>query len=199
MKRTALTLGLFLFASSSHAAVVEFAPITSTGPGLEYSFTLATPTAATGTGVFTFSAFGDLAAASQNVSIMLEGFDLGVALDNILGNDYFGIFEITNPIDVSNGSAPVFSTITDDTAEMDTHYIGQVGISESVLNSMISDGEISGTVSFSQDVSYATSGVTIAFEEVAPVPLPASLGFLGLGMAGLGALRARRKAQLKTA
>lgn len=202
MRLTAATLGLIFSATSSFAALAEFPTTSTTEAGKEFTFDVSVPTTVFGDAYFTFSAFGDIGnrnrgKANEFVDVYLDGQSYGSVFDHDTTNDDFDLYEILNPTDVANGAAPLFDTIAGDAPLQNQLVIAQLVIPELAFASLIADGMITVTLDYSQQVSEVTTGGNFSFDEVAPVPLPASVGFLGLGLAGLGALRARRKSKTK--
>ena len=121
----------------------------------------------------------------EYVDVSVDGFSLGRVFDNNSSNDAFNF-----PAD--RGSQ---NTRT---------HTGSATIANSVFSGLIADGVLNILFDFSREVNFLGSvnrlSGSITFDETpAPVPLPASLGLLGFGLAGLGALRARRKSKATAA
>lgn len=193
MKLTGITLGLIFAASTSYAAVVEFGAATSTVAGEDFTFNVSTPSTVFGDAFFTFYAEGDIGSNGERVSILLDGTRYGRVFDGNTANDDFSLFEVLNPTAVANGEEAQFAEISGDNPDDNQLVVAQLRLSESLFAGLISDGSIDVELRYSRAVGNVVTGGNFSFDEIAPVPLPASLGLLGLGVAGLGALRARRR------
>ncbi|EBA15814.1 hypothetical protein RSK20926_14324 [Roseobacter sp. SK209-2-6] len=182
MKSTILAACFTVAAATAHATTIDFGPTSSTTSGANISFdNLVTPTSIIGDATFTFSTRGDLDHVSEYVDVSIDGFSLGRVFDNNSSNDDF---------DFAGDSG---------TQSSSTHT-GSATISNAVFASLISDGFLNLLFDYSAGVNCCgtvqlLSGSITFTSGVAPVPLPATAGMLGLGLFGLGAMRRRKQKQ----
>lgn len=193
MKRTLLaTIFAVSAATSASAATVNFGPASSGANGPNIAFNnLVTPTTVTGDATFTFSLSGDLNGVSEYVDVSIDGFSLGRVFDNNTGNDAF---------DFANDAGTQHTSVLTGTAT----------IANSVFANLITDGALSILFDFSNAVDFGPffgfgpsvnnlSGSVTFAEGPAPVPLPATAGLMGLGLASMVGLRRRKRSKAKTA
>lgn len=182
MKKILLAAALAATAGAAQAATINFGPSSAGGSGPVINFNgLAAPTTISGDATIFFSVQGDLNYYTEYVDISLDGFSLGRVFDNNTGNDPFNV-----PGDIGSYSLKSASAT----------------IANADFAGLIADGLLNLSFDFSGGVNCcgtvrSLSG-TISYEEAAPVPLPATAGLLGLGLAGFGAIR-RRKGSKKPA
>ena len=185
MKKLILAAVLTVATGAAQAATLTFGPHSGNGTGHNATFNLVTPTALVGDAVLTFSVRDDLDWRTEFIDVSIEGFSLGRVFDNRRNNDAFNF---------RNDVGTQYRRL----------HTGSATISNADFAPLIADGTLSLLFDFSNRVHQLRGRGrqlfgSITFTEVAAVPLPASLGLLGFGLAGLGALRARRKSKTTAA
>lgn len=190
--KSVMSAAFFLLGSTAAQAVtLTFGPVSEAGNGITSTFSgLSVPTATQGDATFSFSVRDDLNWSREHVDISIDGYSLGRVFDNNSSND---IFDVAGDVGAQYQMTTASATID-----------------QGIFANLISDGVLEIVFEFSAQVTdldwyyenlpgYGARSLSgsISFDEasLAPVPLPASVGMLGLGLMvlGGGALRNRRK------
>jgi len=139
-----------------------------------------TPTSISGDAVLSFAIEeGDVDSSSEHLDVFIDGFSLGRVFDD----------------DPSNG---IFDVLGDSSPSSNLNVSASATIPGAVFGGLISDGFLS--LRFEKPLAvfyiYKLSGFITFTSAIAPVPLPATAGRLGLGLLGLGMMRRRKGGKL---
>jgi hypothetical protein len=128
----------------------------------------------------TFSAAGDFSFGSENVSLSIEGTDLGTFLNDMPGDDDFD----NSSFGDQGFSTAAVGTRTATADDVDIATALNDGALDLTYTFGSSVNDFQGTDFVRTDISYETASTS--------VPAPGTIGLLGAGLVGLGLIARRR-------